>query len=181
MSSDVNLENILLCEILISGKMKPDVLPEYFTGSRVSFFEAVQKQWINLKCIDPVALKKDYHDNVIDAITLEGSSSYAIIDQLKTLWKKRELAITLCNAATLENIDDVLGKIQADTGAIALKHSSTEYNHHQAMTDLLTALEHAQKKNLTIAGYSTGIIELDKYLSGIEKGKTYFIDRKSVV
>lgn len=174
-ASDTNLENILLCEILIAGKMKPDVLPEYFTGTRERFFKAIQKQWAELKCIDMIALKTDYLDNVIDAVTLEGSSSPAIIADLKTLWKKRELAKSIYLAGQLENIDDILAKIQAETGQIALKHSPVEYNHAQAMIDLLTALEHAQKKNLEIAGYSTGILELDKYLSGIEKGKTYFI------
>jgi len=155
--------------------MKPDVLPEYFTGIREQFFNAIQKQWIDLKCIDMMALKDKHCEAVINAVTLEGSSSPAIIDQLKTLWKKRELAKSLFIAGSLENIDDILAKIQSETGQIALKHSPTEYNHPQAMQDLLSALEHAQKKNLAIAGYSTGIIELDKYLSGIEKGKTYFI------
>lgn len=171
----MNLENILLCEILISGKMKPDVMAEYFTGPRVRFFEAIQKQWIELKCIDPVALKSGFEKNVIEAVTLEGSSSPAIIDDLKKLWKRRELGKTLCQALELESIDDTLAKIQSETGKITLKHGSPDYNHPQALQDLLAALEHAQKKNLTIAGYSTGIYELDKYLSGIEKGKTYFI------
>jgi len=174
-AADVSLENILLCEILISKKIKPDVLPEYFTGTRENFFNAIVKQWVELKCIDAVLLKKTYPENVLEAIALQGSSSPAIVDQLKTLWKKRELAKTICQAGEIENIDDILAKIQSDSGQITLKHSSTEYNHPQAMSDLLKALEHAQKKNLSIAGYSTGLIEMDKYLSGIEKGKTYFI------
>lgn len=172
-AADINLENILLCEILMSGKMNPDVLPEYFTGRRVMLFNAIQKQWTELKCIDPIVLKVTYPEEVINAITLDGSSSHAIIDQLKTFWKKRELAKTIYEAGKLENIDAIIGKIQAETGQIALKHSRGEYNHVQAMQELSMALEHNQKRNSNIAGYSTGITELDTYLSGIEKGKMY--------
>lgn len=174
-SFDVQLENIVLCRILISKKMPPDLISEYFTGRREGFFRAIENQWINLKLIDPVILKKDHFECVDDAIKEKGSSSSAAIEQLKTLWKKRKLAELLLKSGELSNVDDILARIQQETGQIALKMGIGDYNHVESVKRLLEAFERAQTRNNEIAGFSTGLKELDFYTSGIEKGKMYCI------
>lgn len=174
-SFDVQLENIVLCRILISRKMPPDLIADYFTGYREPFFRAIENQWVNLKVIDPIILKKDYSQNVEEALKEKGSSSNAAMEQLKTLWKKRSLATMLLKAGEISNVDAILSKIQQETGQIALKMSAGDYNHAEAISRLLEAFERAQKISSKIAGFSTGLIELDNYTSGIERGKTYCI------
>lgn len=172
-ASDNQLENILLCRILVSGKLPPDILSDYFTGSRELFYRSIERQWVEFKTIDPVILKKEYLENFEAALKEKGSSSSAVLDQLKRLWKKRNLAKTILKAGEKEDVDEILAQIQTETARISLKEGRGEYNHNESILRLLDLLERKQTSNNKISGYSTGLTELDKFLSGIEKGKVY--------
>jgi replicative DNA helicase len=174
-AGDVQLENILLCKILVQRKIFPDILPEYFTGSRERFFRAIEMQWTKNKVIDPILLKADFWENVEGALKENGSSSVALLDRLHSLWQKREIAKMIFEVGELDTPDEILANLQITAGNIALKKSGNKYDHSEAIQRLLKILEKAQTNNNQLSGYSTGLSELDKYTSGIERGKTYFI------
>ena len=173
-ASDEQLENILLCKILVAKKIFPDILPEYFTGKREQFYRAIESQWVRNKCIDTVLLKSDFYDNFTAALAESGSSSPELLERLHTLWQKRMIGKMIVESGEIQNTSDILAKFQTETGKISLKRSGKEYNHPEAIQRLLTILERAQKNDSKIAGFSTGLYEMDKFTSGIEQGKTYF-------
>jgi replicative DNA helicase len=174
-AAEPNLENILLCKILVSKKLPPDIIPEYFTGNREKFYRAIENQWIKNKVIDPVLLKVDFWENMEAAIKERGSSSDALLDRLHALWQKREIGKMVVMAGEIDNPAGILENFQSKAGKIALKKSGAEYNHQESMMRLLEILERAQKNKTELAGYSTGLSEIDRFTSGIEKGKTYFV------
>lgn len=180
-TSNVQLENALLSRILVSRKLIPDILPDYFTGQRKRLYEAIKVAWEEFNEIDPVYLKATgFEEQVNDAVQESGSSGQRTIGDLHECWQKREIAKTILMApATYDNEDisteQIIRNIQEGSSKILLKNQNHEYNHSDSVMRLNNLITEGNRNNREILGYSTGLKELDRYTSGIEHGKTYAI------
>jgi replicative DNA helicase len=180
-AENAQLENALLVKMLVSKRLVPDILPDYFTGRQKRLYEAMVDCWDKVSEVDVAYLKAVGFDGEI-AIALEesGTSSARTINELHTLWQKRAIAQIIFGAAhgyaDEEELtpEQVIRRIQEGASKILLKNEDKKYNHYDYVTklsDLITENDNHGE----IVGYSTGLFELDKYTSGIEKGNTYAI------
>ncbi len=180
-SSNVQLENALLSRILVSRKLIPDILPDYFTGQRKRLYEAIKEAWEEFNEIDAVYLKATGFENEINlAVQESGSSSQNTIKDLHECWQKRETAKVILMAPAVYDdqeitTEEVIRRIQEGASKILLKNQNHEYNHHDSVIKLNDLITEGNRSNREILGYSTGLKELDRFTSGIEKTKTYAI------
>lgn len=171
---DISTERHVLCYILITRKMIPDLLPEYFTGERKTIYEKISAQWDNGE-IDPVLIKGDHDIEIKEIISGESTNSQQAVDILHARWKTRAIAQLVFEAQNNETTDEMVSHLQFKLGEIALRKSGIKYNHHEECLKLILALESAHKNKNKSSGYETGLVEFDKTLNGIEKGKMYAI------
>ncbi len=180
-TANVQLENALLSRILVSRKLIPDILPDYFTGQRKRLYEAITEVWEEFNEIDSVYLKATGFENEINtAVQESGSSSQNTIRDLHECWQKREIAKTLLMAPAVYDdqeitTEEVIRRIQEGSSKILLRNQNHEYDHHDAVIKLNDLITDGNRNNREILGFSTGLKELDRYTSGIERGKTYAI------
>lgn len=172
--NNTDLEQQVLCHIMITRKMVPDLLPEYFTGIRYNLFLALCDQWIK-SSIDPVILKPAHGEAIKNCLSSESTGSQQAIDELHKLWKCRAVAALCVNIQGVQSTDEMLSKLQFEAGQIALRKTGIKYNHQEECLKLIKALEAAHNARNKTAGYPTGLREFDTYLSGIERGKMYAI------
>lgn len=171
---DITIERQVLCFIMITRKMLPDLLPEYFTGERETLFLKLEKQW-STGSIDPIILKSEHAIEIKECTEIEPNNSLQAIEALHRLWKTRSIAQMVMEAEGLQTTDEILQRIQFRAGEIALRKSGIKYNHQEECSKLIQALEEAHRIKANTAGYETGLIEFDRTLNGIEHGKTYAI------
>lgn len=180
-ADNIQLENALLSRILVTRKLIPDILPDYFTGTRKRLYEAIKETWEEFNDIDPVYLKATgFESEVFNAVEMSGSSSQNTIRDLHESWQKRELAKVILMAPSVYDdqeitTEDVIRRIQEGTSKILLRNQDKKYNHHDAVMSLYNIILDGNSANKKLLGYSTGLIELDKYTLGIQHGKTYAI------
>lgn len=180
-TANQQLENALLSRILVSRKIIPDILPDYFTGQRKRLYEAIKEAWEEFNEIDAVYLKATGFENEVNAAVQEsGSSSQNTIRDLHECWQKREIAKTLLMAPAVYDdqeitTEEVIRRIQEGSSKILLRNQNHEYNHYDSVIRLNDLITEGNRTNREILGYSTGLAELDRYTSGIERGKTYAI------
>jgi replicative DNA helicase len=180
-AGNAQLENAILSRILVSRKLIPDILPDYFTGQRRRLYEAIKEAWEEFNEIDAVYLKATgFDDEVENAVQESGSASKNTIRDLHELWQKREMArVVYMATSTYDNEDitteEVIRRIQEGSSKILLRNQNHEYNHYDSVVKLNELIIDGNKNNREILGFSTGLKELDRYTSGIERGKTYAI------
>lgn len=180
-SCNQQLENALLSRMLVSRKIVPDILVDYFTGHRRRLYEAIKESWQELRNIDPVYLKATgYEQEVTEAVQESGSESQNTIRDLHDLWQRREIAkIVLMATSTFDGEDlsteQIIRRIQEGSSKILLCNQDKKYDHHDAVVTLHNLIVQGNLQNKTLLGYSTGLQELDKYTLGLQKGKTYAI------
>ena len=135
-TANVQLENALLSRILVSRKLIPDILPDYFTGQRKWLYEAITEAWEEFNEIDSVYLKATgFEDQINAAVQESGSSSQNTIKDLHECWQKREIAKTLLMAPAVYDdqeitTEEVIRRIQEGSSKILLRNQNHEYNHH---------------------------------------------------
>jgi len=180
-TSNVQLENALLSRILVSRKLIPDILPDYFTGQRKRLYEAITEAWEEFNEIDAVYLKSTgFEKEVNSAVQESGSSSQNTIRDLHECWQKREIAKTLLMAPAVYDdqeitTEEVIRRIQEGSSKILLRNHDSKYNHHDSVMSLYNIIVEGSNSNRTMLGYSTGLAELDRFSLGIQRGKTYAI------
>jgi replicative DNA helicase len=180
-ADNIQLENALLSRILVTRKLIPDIIPEYFTGTRRRLYEAIKETWEEFGDIDSVYLKATgFESEVFNAVEMSGSSSQNTIRDIHEAWQKRELAKVILTAPSVYDdqeitTEDVIRRVQEGTSKILLRNQNHDYNHYDAVTKLNNLIIEGNNMNRKILGYSTGLADLDKYTSGIEHGKTYAI------
>jgi KaiC/GvpD/RAD55 family RecA-like ATPase len=167
-------EREILCYLLISRKMLPDLSPEYFTGRRRQLFEALSNQWVS-GTLDPVVLKGEHSDAIKECLDSEPTSSEHAVNELAEYWKIRATGEMLYGLRDCSSVDEVLAKVQFQAGEIACRKTDNKYNHSQECNRLVAVIEDGHRKKKEVPGYSTGLTELDKHIGGIEKGKMYAI------
>ena len=174
--SSAEFENIILSKILISRKMIPDLLAEYFTGERRTLFDAIFTSWAAGNKIDPVYFKTIYPDQVFNALEFSGSDSRDIIKILHGIWQERTAAEMILSARDENSTTELfIGKIQEGLSNILLKNQNKKYSHFESVKILNDIIISGNENNRETLGYKTGLIEFDKYTSGIEHGKMYAI------
>jgi len=176
-----DLENSLLSRMLVSRKLIPDLIPEYFTGKRFRLYQGMLDCWNKTSEIDPVYLKTTgYPDEIAEAVAHAGSSNIKTIEDLHELWQKREVAKVVLSAPnTFEDqeitTEQIIRRVQEGASKILLKNQDKKYVHYDSVSQLNKLIIDGNDNNREIIGYSTGLAELDRYTSGIERGKTYAI------
>ena len=170
------IENTILAEILITKRMIPDLLPEYFTSGRRKLYDAIFASWSAGNEIDPIFLKTIYPDQVSNALDYAGSDSADIIQSLHTLWQEREAASVILSARAENDTPEMfIAKIQEGMANILIKNRDKKYNHIAIVQKLNDIIINGDKNKCETLGYKSGLTEFDRYTSGFEKGKMYAI------
>ena len=175
-TNDPEIESQIIKKMVISKKVLPDIKPEYFTFDRKPLVEAILRQFKTYGTLDRDILFKDHPVAYDRMINMSSSYSPILVDKLYKMWVIRESSLYLSNLNLSEdNVIDSIKEVQVFISNVVHKNSKSIYNHGEEVQKIITAIQNAQKENRTIAGKSTGLIQLDKYSGGIEKGKMYAI------
>ena len=174
MSTAPEFEKMVLASILLSRQMFPDLLPEFFTGGRARLFRAIEEQFLRGE-IDPMILRHDFPEEVFDVLEASPNSSERVIEELVKHYKIRATGEMILRAESLETVEEVLDHFGEHTGKIALKKTDHQYDHQRAVGILHDQIARGQIGKRETSGYSTGLLDLDSALNGIEPGKMYVI------
>ena len=167
-SCDQATERKILCFIMVSRKMIPDLIPDYFTGSNRKLFNALNKQW-ETGDIDPVILKADFELPIHEILQDEATNSEHAIEILNHFWKIRAIAEMCLRSQGIESIDEVIQKIQFESGQIALRKTGNKYCHREECSNLVVTIDRAHQNKNKIAGYETGLTVFDETTNGITR------------
>ena len=176
-SRDQGIEQAVLCKILTTGRIPPDILPEYFCGEERQILESMKKHYEKFYRIDIPVLKEQHKDSGIIESILQKQGSYteAAKDVLHRNWQRRGIGTITSLIGECDDPDDVLLEIQKKCAGIAIKSSDGEYCHADEVSKVLNMVEKGQINKRETVGYSTGLLDLDNLVSGIEHGKVYAI------
>jgi replicative DNA helicase len=163
--------------MLVQKKIPPNVNEEFFVGDERELFIAIRDQWDKNGKIDLALLKRDHFATITASMETFGpSSSDHVIEILKDHYRKRAFAKAVLSVKLSGDVATIeaLTLLQSEISSILTKNKSG-YDHKSEINTTIDALEKIHKGNSEIAGFSTGIDELDIVTNGIEKGKVYVI------
>ena len=148
----------------------------FYLNENKAVYNAIKKQWTEHASIDIVALKNEPKIYLGDILEHTGSYSEQIISRLRTLALQRNFARAVLSFDLNEDvaIEKLVSDFQSEVSKLLLSQKK-EYHHDEALSLLMTNLEHAQTQCRKVIGYSTGIKELDFCTGGIERGKVYAV------
>jgi replicative DNA helicase len=174
---DIPTEHSCLSKIITSKFLPPEITEDmFYYGSNKEVYNAIKNQWVNHSTLDVVLLKNSIAVSLDDILEMTGSYSEQTVSRLRELALQRNFARAVLSFEINPELpaSQSISNFQTDISKIALSQKK-EYHHSEALSRLITNLEHAQKSNFKLVGYSTGIKKLDNATGGIEKNKVYAI------
>ena len=175
LSADKEVEYMVLSRMLTVRRMPPDLHSDLFTGREKELFDAMSIQWSTRSQIDLPLLKKDHFITIRDILQYQGTYSEHAVEILNHHWANRRLGEMIGSLEYRTNPESAIHKIQNEISDIAFKKNIDEYNHQNEIDQVMKLVDRGMAEKRETAGYSTGITELDKTISGIEIGKMYAI------
>jgi replicative DNA helicase len=198
--NDISAEKTVLASIIINGKIFSEVYDRFkkglfYTTSHKLIADAITRVYSNNVTIDIITIsdelkKREELDKVGgDGYLCELTENIATtanvsahLDILESKYLLRESIIRANKIMDNSYSSDATG-IEVVTMAEGLYNklaydsfeTHKEYDHHKSVHEYLKRIEDAKINKRTIRGYTSNMPDLDKMISGWEKGKVYLI------
>jgi replicative DNA helicase len=173
MAGDKILERQVLCHIMLSKCIPPSVIPEYFEGAERRLFDAILIQIQKTGVIDTKILRGDHHATIHECMKTDATATPTAIDGLHGHFVSRGIGAACLSLGDWEDPVAAARELQNRISDVLMICSDKKYSHETELSAMVAYLERAAKADRSIAGYSTGLSNLDKITSGIEAGKVY--------
>jgi replicative DNA helicase len=175
MSRNLDLELSALCRTMASRSINPGLIPEYFCGRERKLFDALWDQWQRFGELDLEPIRKEHDSCIHDALSRDGTSSKAAVEELREHWMRRELARAVLECGSNKQPEDMARALQERISGIIAGNRDKKYIHNEAVSSLSKIVHESSISDRVIAGTPLGLQELDTHFGGIEQSKFYLL------
>jgi len=175
---DQPLERQVLAAMLTEDAMPSGLHSGCFIGDERILYEAMKGQYDRMGGFDKEMLARE-HPVVFEAVAeaaYQSTGSDIAVDELRKQWKHRELE-ELGRYLMIggDEPDTILQTVGDRVNEIQCAGERREYDFQATLSSVYGNIEKGMLKGSEIVGFPTGIPDLDRKISGIERGKLYVL------